>query len=162
MDALVRELAAVCEQVQAHKDEDVRATEATAPRVEEVGSDMDIGGVTDTGEEFGKTAFLQVLAQMMWVLMPSLVQYKNSRKRTRRGARTFFCMNLMLERELMKLLVRLQNLGEVRLSLMHAQPRHLPRRTSLMRHVGMWCRSGKMFKIFFFGRLGGAGKIHGI
>ena len=48
------ELEGVTRQVEAHKAETVRlATEAAARRVEEVGSDMEVEGGTDTGEEVG-------------------------------------------------------------------------------------------------------------
>ena len=44
----------VTRQVEAHKAETVRlATVAAAPRVEDVGSDMDTEGGSDTGEEVG-------------------------------------------------------------------------------------------------------------
>ena len=54
MTVVAGEVEGVTRQVEAHKAETVRrATEATAPRVEEVGSDMDVGGGSDTGEEVG-------------------------------------------------------------------------------------------------------------
>ena len=164
MDALARELAAVSEHVQAHKDEDVRrATEATAPRVEEVGSDMDMGGGTDTGEEFGvnfeagkrrkvarqsrfsaSEVSIDTGPDAIFCALQKLSETDKER------CKNFFCMNLMLERELMKLLARPQNSEKVRLSLMHVQPRHLPNRTWLIRHVGRWRRPGTFLGTMIF------------
>ena len=54
MEALARELAAVTEQIQGHKAEDVRRVREAKPQgVEKVTSDMDVEGGSNSGEEVG-------------------------------------------------------------------------------------------------------------
>ena len=48
----------------------------------------------------------------------------------------------MLVQVVVKGVVKVLNSGLIKSNLMHAQPRHLPRRTWLVRHVGRCQRAG--------------------